>query len=222
MAESDAKKRKVDWETSTEDSDSKPANEGTQIKTMYGVADDSHLEEKDVGITEYVGKHGGFFAIVKRRYADFMVHEIDLNHKIVTLDDLSIPDNDEEEDGNEVDCAVLTEKDHKRMEELSKGNDRKEYHVIEATEDKEERTAVHEAIKKLYPKLTSTTSTEDGKRVIKVMLSKFAGEKQNRKNKWPKGRGDYCKFVLYKENRDTMEAVSVIARLLWWVLQYTS
>jgi tRNA pseudouridine13 synthase len=100
------------------------------------------------------------------------------------------------------------------MEELSKGNDRKEYHVIEATEDKEERTAVHEAIKKLYPKLTSTTSTEDGKRVIKVMLSKFAGEKQNRKNKWPKGRGDYCKFVLYKENRDTMEAVSVIARLL--------
>ena len=34
---------------------------------------------------------------------------------------------------------------------------------------------MHEAIKKLYPKLTSTTSTEDGKRVIKVMLSKFAG-----------------------------------------------
>ena len=49
-------------------------------------------------------------------------------------------------------------------------------HVLKATEDKEERTAIHEAIKKLYPKLTSSTSTtEDGKRVIKVMLSKFAG-----------------------------------------------
>ena len=41
------------------------------------------------------------------------------------------PSSSTKQDGNEVDCAVLTEKDHKRMEELSKGNDRKEYHVIE-------------------------------------------------------------------------------------------
>ena len=56
--------------------------------------------------------------------------------------------------------------------------------VLKATENKEERTAVHEAIKKLYPRLTSSTSTaEDGKRVINVMLSKFAGgEFAHRKN----------------------------------------
>ena len=46
------------------------------------------------------------------------------------------------------------------------------------------------------------------------ILCVVCAEKQNRKPKWPKGRGDYCKFVLYKENRDTMEAVSVIAKLL--------
>lgn len=28
----------------------------------------SHLSEKDVGITEYVGKHNGFFAVLKQRY----------------------------------------------------------------------------------------------------------------------------------------------------------
>ena len=31
---------------------------------------------------------------------------------------------------------------------------------------------------------------------------------------WPRERGSYCKFVLYKENKDTMDAVSVISRLL--------
>lgn len=28
----------------------------------------NHLSEKDVGITEYVGKHSGFFAVLKQRY----------------------------------------------------------------------------------------------------------------------------------------------------------
>lgn len=31
---------------------------------------------------------------------------------------------------------------------------------------------------------------------------------------WPRERGRYCKFVLYKENKDTMDAVSVLSRLL--------
>jgi len=34
---------------------------------------------------------------------------------------------------------------------------------------------------------------------------------------WPRGRGDYCKFVLYKENKDTMEAVGLLAKILKYV-----
>lgn len=34
------------------------------------------------------------------------------------------------------------------------------------------------------------------------------------RSKWPQGRGDHCQFVLYKENKDTMEAVSQISRTL--------
>ena len=41
-------------------------------------------------------------------------------------------------------------------------------------------------------------------------------DKRSNSAKWPKGRGEYCQFVLYKENRDTMEAVSLLARLLRW------
>ena len=33
----------------------------------------SHLSEKDVGITEYVGKHSGFFAVLKQRYTHVLV-----------------------------------------------------------------------------------------------------------------------------------------------------
>ena len=35
-----------------------------------------------------------------------------------------------------------------------------------------------------------------------------------KRSKWPQGRGDYCQFVLYKENKDTMEAINFISRLL--------
>jgi len=36
----------------------------------------------------------------------------------------------------------------------------------------------------------------------------------NARHQWPKGRGDYCRFVLYKENKDTMDAVGLIAKNL--------
>ncbi len=34
------------------------------------------------------------------------------------------------------------------------------------------------------------------------------------RSSWPRERGSYCRFLLYKENKDTMEAVAVLARLL--------
>ena len=37
---------------------------------------------------------------------------------------------------------------------------------------------------------------------------------KRKKSKWPKDRGNYCKFVLYKENRDTMAAISVISKMI--------
>ena len=48
-------------------------------------------------------------------------------------------------------------------------------YVHQVGEDKEGRTAIHMAIKHLFPKLTSSTCRlEDGSRAIKVTRSKFA------------------------------------------------
>lgn len=35
-----------------------------------------------------------------------------------------------------------------------------------------------------------------------------------RKHSWPKSRGAFCHFVLYKENKDTMEAINVLSKFL--------
>lgn len=35
-----------------------------------------------------------------------------------------------------------------------------------------------------------------------------------RKHFWPKTRGSFCHFVLYKENKDTMDAINVLSKFL--------
>ena len=37
------------------------------------------------------------------------------------------------------------------------------------------------------------------------------------KRGWPKDRPHYCKFVMYKENIDTIEACNLIARYMKYV-----
>ncbi len=35
-----------------------------------------------------------------------------------------------------------------------------------------------------------------------------------RKHSWPKNRGSFCHFVLYKENKDTMDAINLLSKFL--------
>lgn len=35
-----------------------------------------------------------------------------------------------------------------------------------------------------------------------------------RKHSWPKNRGSFCHFVLYKENKDTMDAINILSKFL--------
>ncbi|KAK9709859.1 multisubstrate pseudouridine synthase 7, partial [Basidiobolus ranarum] len=50
------------------------------------------LDEKSVGITEFISESTtGFSGILKHRYSDFMVNEIDLCGNVVHLTDFSLP-----------------------------------------------------------------------------------------------------------------------------------
>ena len=54
--------------------------------------DSNYLLETDLGITEFMTPETcGFTGILKHRYSDFVVHEIDINGKEVKLTDLSLP-----------------------------------------------------------------------------------------------------------------------------------
>lgn len=172
------------------------------------------LTELDVGITKFVSSHQGFSGILKERYSDFVVHEIGKDGRISHLDDLSVPV--DEEDPSEDVFTVLTAEEKQRLEELQLFVNKETSVAIEVIEDtKEKRTIIHQAIKSLFPGLETKTEDREGKKYIVAYHA--AGKKalaNPRKHSWPKSRGSYCHFVLYKENKDTMDAINVLSKYL--------
>ncbi|GCC28620.1 hypothetical protein chiPu_0007051 [Chiloscyllium punctatum] len=172
------------------------------------------LVEQDVGITKFVSTHQGFSGILKERYSDFVVHEINKDGKIVVLDDLSVPANDEEP--SEDIFSILSDEDKQHLEDLQHFKNKEDSVVIELVEDtKEKRTIIHQAVKSLFPGLETKTEERDGKKII--VAYHVAGKTalaNPRKHSWPKNRGTYCHFVLYKENKDTMDAINVLSKFL--------
>lgn len=172
------------------------------------------LTELDVGITKFVSAHEGFSGILKERYSDFVVHEIGKDGKIINLNDLSVPADDEDPS---VDIySVLSEDEKKRLEDLQLFKNKESNVAIEVVDDsKEKRTVIHQAVKGLFPGLETKTEDRDGKKYI--IAYHAAGKKalsNPRKHSWPKSRGSFCHFVLYKENKDTMEAINVLSKFL--------
>ncbi|TNN75981.1 Pseudouridylate synthase 7 [Liparis tanakae] len=177
------------------------------------------LTELDVGILKYVSDHEGFSGILKERYSDFVVHEISKQGKILHLDDLTIPP--EVEEVPEVqpppeEYDVLTEEQKAQLEKLQLYKNKEDDVSIEVLDDtKEKRTLVHKAIKTLYPGLETKTEEKEGRKFIVAYHA--AGKKARsapRKHSWPKNRGSFCHFVLYKENKDTMDAINVLSKFL--------
>ncbi|XP_039917035.1 pseudouridylate synthase 7 homolog isoform X3 [Hirundo rustica] len=176
------------------------------------------LTESDVGITKFVSSHKGFSGILKERYSDFVVHEIGKDGRVSHLDDFSVPVDDEVnfEDPSEETFTVLSDEDKQRLEELQLFKNKETNVAIEVIEDtKEKRTIIHQAVKSLFPGLETKTEDRDGKKYI--IAYHAAGKKalaNPRKHSWPKSRGSYCHFVLYKENKDTMDAINVLSKFL--------
>ncbi|CAM4481031.1 pseudouridylate synthase 7 homolog isoform X2 [Caretta caretta] len=172
------------------------------------------LTELDVGITKFVSFHKGFSGILKERYSDFVVHEIGKDGRISHLDDFSVPVDDE--DPSEEIFTVLSNEDKQHLEELQLFKNKETSVAIEVIEDtKEKRTIIHQAVKSLFPGLETKTEDRDGKKYIVAYHA--AGKKalaNPRKHSWPKSRGSYCHFVLYKENKDTMDAINVLSKFL--------
>ncbi|GFR01775.1 pseudouridylate synthase 7 homolog [Trichonephila clavata] len=167
----------------------------------------TRASENDVGITEYVSNLPGFNAVVKERYSDFIVNEIDTQGNVVKLTDLSKPKNPECD--FEVEEGLLDDETMKKLKELVAG-EISEVKIEVTDKDKDARKEVHVAIRKMFNKLESSTIDSDSKKYI--VVKKFS-RSSNRRSQLSVG-GNYLHFVLYKENKDTMDAINAIASFL--------
>ncbi|XP_037308106.2 pseudouridylate synthase 7 homolog isoform X1 [Pungitius pungitius] len=208
-----------------EDETTGDASDGEEEVETFADMMKHGLTELDVGILKYVSNHEGFSGILKERYSDFVVNEISKQGKIVHLDDLSVPPEAEEVPEVEPqpeDADVLTEEQKKQLGELQLYKNKEDNVSIEVVDDtKEKRTVVHKAIKTQYPGLETMTEERDGRKFIvayhaagKKALAEVKATAAPRKHFWPKNRGNFCHFVLYKENKDTMDAINVLSKFL--------
>ncbi|KAM3869805.1 pseudouridylate synthase 7 homolog [Diretmus argenteus] len=184
------------------------------------------LTELDVGILKFVSSHEGFSGILKERYSDFVVHEINKQGKTVKLDDFSIPPPEVEEvpePQQQPDVSeVLTEEQKEQLGKLQLFKNKEGNVSIEVADDtKEKRTLIHKAVKIQFPGLETKTEERDSRKFIVAYHA--AGKKARaevrttaapRKHSWPKTRGSFCHFVLYKENKDTMDSINVLSKFL--------
>ncbi|KAI9587390.1 pseudouridylate synthase 7 homolog isoform X1 [Glossina fuscipes] len=159
-----------------------------------------NLKENEVGITEYVSPGEGFQGILKSRYSDFHVNEIDLNGQVLQLNDSTVPQQKKHDELNpeDLDAArsrvkdVITDEIWVKIKHLFEksstgGKDGDCEIFIDATDfNKDTRTDVHQIIKKLYgSKLISTTvagereGRDPSKKFIKIAESKSGGGKGN-------------------------------------------
>lgn len=239
------------------------------------------VDETKLGIELFVGdRTKQFHGLVKSRYADFIVHEIDLEGHVAKLTTFAVPEDEKPDSPDTIKLEDLF--DRKVLMCLSSVNQGLlDYYKIEVTGmDKDMRTSIHMAIKGAYERLdSSTVSGESGvpdfkkghrdasekeqqqderresgdkaaQKTVPELKSEQNSEKpdvdesasanpaddsarestdsqkptekkyilvkrQNKPNRprniWPKGRPDYTHFLLYKENKDTMDAIHNLA-----------
>ncbi|KAF7805197.1 multisubstrate pseudouridine synthase 7 [Senna tora] len=210
------------------------------------------LDESDVGIFCYISNLPGFRGVLKQRYSDFIVNEVDRDGNVVHLSSLDAPAEIVEEKGMQtsdttnISYASLIESfkslagnsDAELLEEFlnqlnSGGGDSVSPIVLSPDSDKSHRTAMHNFFKENFKFLV--TDAVDGpdasSKCIRVRLNSGGRDNKVRNSKkrkergdkpfdsrgsenWPENVGKFLRFHLYKENKDTQEALGVIGKML--------
>ncbi|PGH03168.1 tRNA pseudouridine13 synthase [Blastomyces parvus] len=88
--------------------------------------------------------------------------------------------------------------------------------------DKEVRTKIHQAVRRIFASRLESTTDNDGAMVITAIPvsrkgaqsrgGRGGGDPRRGKLGWSELGGEHLHFTIYKENKDTMEVVSFIAR----------
>ncbi|KAG8648140.1 hypothetical protein MANES_09G154600v8 [Manihot esculenta] len=214
-------------------------------------------DESDVGIFCYISQLPGFRGILKQRYSDFIVNEVDNDGNVVHLTSLEVPpeiaetvDGGEKNVSNQIGKSYASEiesfrslagdSDALRLEAFltqvtteSEDSTSISPILLSPSSDKANRTAMHNFFKENFKFLV--TDTVDGpdasSKCIRVRLNSGGHNNGGRNSKkrrdrsdkpfdsrgsshWPERLGKFLRFHLYKENKDTQEAIGLIGKML--------
>ncbi|KAM0951860.1 putative tRNA pseudouridine(13) synthase [Dioscorea sansibarensis] len=215
------------------------------------------LDETDVGILCYVSSLPGFRGVLKHRYSDFIVNEVDLDGKIVHLSSFDLPPEFSEDKAPEKN-PHSSDKDYSReieafrslsgevdaeslrdfLEKIvdSEANDVAPI-LLSPDSDKSHRAEVHNFFKRNFKFLVTDTVEEADSKCVRVRFCSGDGGARNKRGKkrkepggsgpknerpfdsrgsdnWPEHLGKFLRFHLFKENKDTQEALGVIGKML--------
>lgn len=143
------------------------------------------LTETDVGITEYLSDLEGFSAVIKARFSDFQVNEINLEGVVARLTDTSIPKDFhlkqaacDYKDIIETPSILIPQEKWDLMKKLV-DNEIEENVLIEASDfDKNGRTEVHTCVKTHFGrKIVASTIEQKGKKFIEIKKFDKASKK---------------------------------------------
>ena len=224
-------------DSSNDHSSNKRTKTATEEQTPEDIATEQTCEticpmqtnerEHLVGITKFSNPtlppiHG----VIKTRFSDFHVNEIDLEGNTVKLTQLNTTTADEQEsaakanpDNQSVQIeslpssqlaeelkTVVSENIISELESLN-SNPSQSSILIPPILEKEVRKKVHFLIKRIYPNLA--TNAKDNE--ITVQHSNHVSFDLVRSAGWPKKLPPFCQCVLFKENIDTLQAVSSLS-----------
>lgn len=136
-------------------------------------------KESNLGITEYVNQEEGFSAIVKQRYSDFQVHEVDMLGNIAHLTDQTLPEKVEEaEELTEEQINSLSSKEWASIESLLDSTtvegETPSVQIDVTSKSKEDRLLMHKAIRKKFKNIISDSKPgSDGKTIMNIRKVSF-------------------------------------------------
>lgn len=207
--------------------------------TSYS-AHNAGITETDVGITQYISPNlPGFRGILKQRYTDFLVNEIDTNGNVVHLTDNGFQTKPEESkpkiEEKPVEVKLEFKKEafvlsqdfrvklvekfdeetvNKMVELLAHG---KNIVTTQTFDSKDDRTTIHQLVREAFnSKLETKTSPENA--FIISLNNQKNGPRRNRYAKALTTAAGPAKaflhFTVYKENKETMQVAHMLTKTL--------
>ncbi|KAK8329031.1 hypothetical protein V6Z12_A11G291900 [Gossypium hirsutum] len=205
------------------------------------------ITESDVGILCFISNLPGFHGILKQRYSDFIVNEVDTEGNVVHLTSLDAPPEEVEtkisdqlnknyaseiEKFRSLACEIDVDRLEAFINQITSGSEEDISPIVLSPDsDKSHRTAMHNFFKENLRFLVTDTvdGPDSSSKCIRVRLNsgnKNKGRNLNKRKRgdrpydsrgsshWPAHLGNFLRFHLFKENKDTQEALGLIGKML--------